>query len=253
MGFDWLINKPYLTGIELKTFVNYSDKKLVERTSKSSSTAVPSFHGTEEGYFVATDFEVDPNAAISLIPAGYWYQNQWCDDRPIEYNASLRVFNNFSLGRTYNRVKLGANFSSVGNYGRGVYYDEPLYTPTWRAYPYSEIPFMNNLALYAEDALTIPIGLTQMQITGGVRYDMTKVDGSGYGTIGALSPRISMNYTLIDNPNAPLLKFLKLRAGFGDAVKLPSFAVLYPEPTYRQQLTFAPGALADGKIGRAHV
>ena len=246
LGFDWLVNKPYLTGVELKTFVNYSDKKQVVRTNKSSSTAVPSFHGTEEGYFVATDFDVDPDAAISLIPAGYWYQNQWCDDRPVEYNASLRVFNNFSLGRTYNRVKLGANFSSVGNYGRGVYYDEPLYTPTWRAYPYSEIPFMNNLALYAEDALTIPIGLTQMQITGGVRYDMTKVDGSGYGTIGALSPRISMNYTLIDNPNAPLLKFLKLRAGFGDAVKLPSFAVLYPEPTYRQQLTFAPGALADG-------
>ena len=55
-----------------------------------------------------------------------------------------------------------------------------------------------------------------------------------------------MNYTLIEHPKSSFLKFLKVRGGFGDAVKLPSFAVLYPEPSYRQQLTFAPGALADG-------
>ena len=252
LGFDWLVNKPWLTGVELKTFVNYSDKKQKIRTNKSSSTATPVFHGTEEGYFVATDFEVDPDAAISLIPAGYWYQDQLVDDRPVEYNASLRLYHNVSLGRLYNRIKFGANFSSVGNYGRGTYYGDAMYTPDWRPYPYSELPFMNNLSAYAEDAMTFPIGRTQMQITAGLRYDMTKVDGSGYGTAGAWSPRVSMNYTLIDNPKSSFLKFLKVRAGFGDAVKLPSFAVLYPEPSYRQQLTFAPGAQADGTAYHAY-
>ena len=43
LGFDWLVNKPYLTGVELKTFVNYSDKKQSVRINKSSSTAVPVF------------------------------------------------------------------------------------------------------------------------------------------------------------------------------------------------------------------
>ena len=70
LGFDWLVNKPWLTGVELKTFVNYSDKKQKIRTNKSSSTATPVFHGPAEGYCVATDFEVDPDAASSLIPAG---------------------------------------------------------------------------------------------------------------------------------------------------------------------------------------
>lgn len=246
IGIDWLINKPYLTGIELKTFVNYSDKEQTIRTNRSSSTAIPVFHGTEEGYFVAADFDQDPNASISLIPAGYWYQEQKRDDRPVEYNASLRLYNNITLGKVSNRIKLGVSYSSVGNYGHGIYYTEARYTPDWRPYRYSDLPFMNNFSAFAENSMSIPIGNTHMQITPGIRYDMTQVDGSGYGTIGAWSPRISASYTIINSPNANSLKLFKLRAGIGDAVKLPSFAVLYPQPSYKNRLTFAPGALSDG-------
>lgn len=243
---NWLINKPFLTGIELKSSFRYADKQKKINTNKSSSTSTPVFHGTEEGYFVATDFATNPDAAIGLIPAGYWYQQKYEDDRPIDYSTSLKLYHNLALGSVTNKLKAGAEFSVTGNLGNGVYYDNPQYTPTWRAYPYSEVPFMQNGAFFAEDVMGFPIGTTRMQLSAGIRYDLTQIDGSRYGSIGALSPRISMNYTLIDNPQATWIRNLRIRAGFGDAVKLPSFAVLYPEPTYKEQLTFAPGALADG-------
>lgn len=244
-GFDWLLNKPFLTGIEGNAFVNYFDRKQEVRTNKSSSTSTAVFHGTEPGYFIATEYEIDPDAPISLIPAGYWYEDKFNDDRPIEYNASLKLYHHFKLGSVSNKVKVGANFSSQGNFGQGTYYGDARYTPTWRAYNYAELPFMTNVAIYAENVATFPIGRTQMQLMAGVRQDLTLVNGSGYGNVSSLSPRFSMNYTLIENQQAAL-KHLKLRAGFGNAVKLPSFAMLYPEPNYSQQLTFAPGALADG-------
>ncbi len=245
-GLDWLLNKPWLTGLEMNAFVNHSNKKQRIRTNKSSSTATPVFHGTTEGYFIATDYAVNPDAAVSLIPAGYWYEDQYCDDRPLEYNVSLKMYHNVAIGNVFNKLKVGVNFSSLGNEGTGIYYGDPLYTPTWRAYPYSDLPYMNTIAFYAEDMMTLPIGKTRMRLTAGIRQDITKVDGSGYGTVGALSPRFTMNYSLLDNPLSSSLKTLNLRAGIGSAVKLPSFAILYSAPTYSQQLTFAPGALADG-------
>ena len=250
-GFDWMINKPYLTRIEAKAYVNYADKEHEVKTNKSSSTSTLAFHGTEEGYFIATDFEKDPEADISLIPAGYWYETEYCQDRPIEYGASLKLNHNLTIGRFFNKIKVGANFSTTGNLGRGIFYDDPLYTPTWREYRFDEIPFMKNGALYAEDNLTFPLGNTLLQLNGGIRYDVTKVDGSDYGTTSALSPRFSGTYTIIDNPYS-FVSNLKLRGGIGESVKLPAFSVLYPDPSYAQRLTFAPGALADGTIYYAY-
>ena len=243
---NWLINKPWITGIELKSSFRYANKLQKINTNKSSSTSTAVFHGTEEGYFVATDYAVDPDAAVGLIPSGYWYQLQYEDDRPVDYNTSLKLYHNLTLGSLTNKLKAGAEFSVMGNLGDGVYYADPQYTPTWRPYPYSDVPFMKNGAFFAEDVMSFPIGTTRMQLSAGIRYDLTRIDGSRYGSVGAFSPRISMNYTLIDNPLSYWIRNLRVRAGFGDAVKLPSFAVLYPEPTYKEQLTFAPGALADG-------
>lgn len=243
---NWLVNKPFLTGIEFKTSLRYANKQQKINTNKSSSTSTPVFHGMEEGYFVATDFTSDPNAAISLIPAGYWYELQYEDDQPLDYATSLKLYHQVNIRGVSNKLKLGAELSAAGNLGRGIYYDQPQYTPTWRAYPYSEIPFMKNGAFYAEDEFRFALGQTRMQISGGIRYDHTRIDGSQYGNVGAFSPRVSMIYTLLERPEARLIRSLRIRGGMGDAVKLPSFAILYDAPNYKQQLTFAPGALADG-------
>lgn len=246
VALDWQLNLPFLTGIELKSSLNYSDKLQKINKNKSSSTATPVFHGKEEGYFVASDYDTDPDAAVTLIPAGYWYELGYRDDRPLESNTDLKLHHHFSFGNVLNKVKAGASFSTSANKGRGEYYDDPRYAPTWREYRYSDIPMLSNMALFAEYMMNVPMGRTNLQLTAGIRRDVTAIDESDYGTVGAWSPRFNAKYSLVDQPTASLLKSLTIRAGVGDAVKLPSFAILYPEPNYRQQLTFAPGAMSDG-------
>jgi hypothetical protein len=54
-----------------------------------------------------------------------------------------------------NRIMAGAEWSATGNKGRGLYYDDMRYAPTWREYRYDELPWMHNVALYAEDRFTL--------------------------------------------------------------------------------------------------
>ncbi|MEG1586471.1 MAG: TonB-dependent receptor [Bacteroidales bacterium] len=246
VSFDWLLNKPFLTSLSLKTSLSYSDKLEKVRVNKSASTATPVFHGMEEGYFVATDFDEDPNAAVSLIPPGYWYQLQYRDDRPVNADVDLKLSHHWTFGKLRNSMKAGISFSGSKNSGQGVFFDDPRYTPTWRPYRYDQIPMMRNGALYAEYMLTLPIGKTTMQLTGGIRRDQTTINNSGYGRIGAWSPRFNGKYILWDEPQLRWLKTLKIRGGIGNSVKLPSFALLYPTPDYQQQLIFTPGASSDG-------
>ena len=46
---------------------------------------------------------------------------------------------------------LGGEYNGSGNNGKGLYYDDMRYAPTWRPYRYDELPFMHNYAVYMED------------------------------------------------------------------------------------------------------
>ncbi|MDO5571158.1 MAG: TonB-dependent receptor [Bacteroidales bacterium] len=243
---NWLLQKPYITSIEVKSSLSYSDKKEDINTNKSSSVSTPVFHGKNEGYFVAEDIKENVSADIALIPAGYWYELQHRDDRPVESKTDIKLNHNINLGKINNKFLFGASFTSSSNKGRGVYYDDIFYTPTWREYRYDEIPSMNNLAFYGEYNFSAPLYIGDIKITAGIRKDITNVSESGYGTVGAWSPRFNFRYNIFNNPKNKTFKSLIIRGGIGDAVKLPSFAILYPQPSYKQQLTFAPGALGNG-------
>ena len=58
---------------------------------KSSSSSTSALHGMSEGYFVATEYDTDPDAAITLIPAGTWYERAFTDNRPLDYNVSFKA------------------------------------------------------------------------------------------------------------------------------------------------------------------
>jgi hypothetical protein len=84
-----------------------------------------------------------------------------------------------------------------------------------------------------------------LQIVAGLRSDRTTVGHSAYGTVSSLSPRLNAKYIFPDNPDAFVEK-LSIHAGWGKTVKLPSFAALYPQPSYRDILTFASQSSANG-------
>lgn len=240
---NWLLNKPWITKLEAIASVNYNDKHWEKNEYKSSASSTPAIHATEEGYYVGQIG--DPNAAVVLIPAGKWYETKNDESKELTLNGKLKASWNKKINMINNRLVLGSEFNRTSNNGRGVYYNDLATAPTWREYRYSDLPALNNIALYAEDQITIPINRTSLQLTAGVRSDITSVSGSEYGTVNSVSPRFNLRYNIPLKRDA-FLKNIVIRAGWGEAVKLPSFEVLYPTTIYKDIQVFAPGTLSDG-------
>ena len=236
-GLNYLLNKSYITNLELSATYNYSDKLSEVNTNKSSSSSVASLHGQSEGYFVSTVFADNPNAPIVLIPPGFWYEKRLTDNKPIDFTGNLKARLVKKTGIATNNFLLGANFTRTGNKGKGVYYDDLQYAPTWREYRYDLLPYMNNLAVFLEDRVTIPINKSVLQLVAGIRSDMTMIKGSDYGNVNSLSPRFNAMYIFPENKSGFVERF-NIRAGWGKAVKLPSFSTLYPAPVYTDKLCF---------------
>lgn len=242
---DWLLNKSWITNVSLMASVAYSDKLSKTKTNENSASTRPYIHTREEGYFVASKYDDNPNANIILSPTGYWYRMNYTDSKPIDYRIKIKADWAHRWGDIQNRVMLGAEWTCNGNNGRGTYYDDMRYAPTWREYRYDELPFMHNYAFFLENRLRLSVGKESfMQVTAGVRSDVTSIDQSEYGTAAAFSPRVNVRYTFWENKEL-WISDLSIYGGVGKSVKLPSFEVLYPSPSYSDKLAFASASSDD--------
>ena len=245
LNMKWLLNLTYITGLDFSAAVNYGDKKQSEKEKKDNSAATAANHSTKQGYFIAQKYTENPNAEINLIPAGSWYEIIYNDDKPITYSAKLKAYRVHKKGDYTNRIQMGGELSFSGNYGKGVYYADIRYAPTWRPYRYDEQPFIRTYSFYAEDKVLFTLLGNQMNLQAGIRSDITSIKGTEYGVVQGWSPRINAQYTLYNNKNS-FLKYAHIHAGWGDAVKLPSVNILYPRPNYSDYLAFASTSDAEG-------
>lgn len=254
LTLDWLLSKPWITNLELKASVVYSDKQSAQRSNYSSAAGTVAIHGREEGYYVAQTYEADPDAAVNLIPRGYWYNTMYVDDRPLTYKISLKADWARQFGKVNNKVKLGGEWSADGNFGVGQYSDDMSTAPTFREYRYCDTPFMNNVAVYLEDNVVVPLGRTRLNLIAGIRNDNTIIRRSAYGTTSSWSPRFNAKYTVFspEDRSRDFVKELSFRAGWGVSVKLPSYGILYPEPTYQDIRVFNPTTGSDGNAYYAY-
>ena len=230
---NWLLNKKWITNLSLRGSLSTVDRKSEDYTHTNSATTLANLHAMEEGYFIATNYDSNPNAPIILGPTGYWHVKQFNDSKPI--NGSLRLKTDWTrrFDKMMSRLMLGAEYTGSRNNGQGSYYDDLRYAPTWREYRYDDLPALNNIALYAEEKVSIPTSkLSTLEITAGLRDDITIINGSEYGTVSSLSPRFNGRYTFWKNRRKRVVSELVLHAGWGKSVKLPSFQVLYPSPSY---------------------
>ena len=230
---NWLLNKKWITNLSLRGSLSTVDRKSEDYTHTNSATTLANLHAMEEGYFIATNYDSNPNAPIILGPTGYWHVKQFNDSKPI--NGSLRLKADWTrrFDKVMSRLMLGAEYTGSRNNGQGSYYDDLRYAPTWREYRYDDLPALNNIALYAEEKVSIPTSkLSTLEITAGLRDDITIINGSEYGTVSSLSPRFNGRYTFWKNRRKRVVSELVLHAGWGKSVKLPSFQVLYPSPSY---------------------
>jgi hypothetical protein len=100
----------------------------------------------------------------------------------------------------------------------------------------------------------IPIGSTKLNLIAGIRNDNTIIKGSAYGITSSISPRFNAKYTVFSPKGRKnkTIRELSFRASWGLAVKQPSFSVLFPEPRYRDILSFTPTSDSQGRYYPAY-
>ncbi len=280
INLQWLLNKPWLTNLQLSASFSYQDRKQETNTHTSSASTQPYLHTTGQGYYMAVPLSPPeggtiapyadsktieaPSGAVGgasggiiLGPTGYWYVLGFSDSKPISWSTKLKADCNRRFGSVANRLSVGTQYQASRNNGRGTYYDDINVAPTWREYRYDELPTMHNLGLYAEDKVIIPLPSvlkpqtpninpqSSLELTVGLRDDITMINGSYYGTVSSLSPRVNTRYILWRSQRSLWITDLEVHAGWGKSVKLPSFQVLYPSPAYSDLLAFSSTSTAD--------
>ena len=254
-----LLAKSWITNIEVQVAVNYTRNLYENNARKSSASSTAVVHTTDKGYFVAENYREGQMQNIILIPSGYWDVLYYVDNRPISIAANAKAKWASKFGEWSNNVMLGADFNGTGNLGEGKYFDQLRYAADqWREYRYSDVPFMNVLSPYLEEKISIPLGGNggqdrhKLQLSAGVRSDITMIRNSEYGTVASLSPRFNVKYTMTSGNEDAWLQWINIRAGWGKTVKLPSFEALYPRPEYADYSVFAGPTMADGTSFRAY-
>ena len=243
---NWLLNKHWLTNLSLRGSLSYADRMSESQTHSSSASTQPYLHTTEEGYFIAQPYDqilasqLSPLNSVVLGPTGYWNVLRYNDSKPLNWNLRLKGELNRHLGAVTSHTMAGIDYTGSRNNGRGTYYDDMRYAPTWREYRYDELPTLHNMALFVEEKVIIPTTKrSTFELTAGLRDDITMINGSEYGTVSSLSPRINSRYIFWKNRFPQLVRDLSVHVGWGKSVKLPSFQVLYPSPAYSDHLAFA--------------
>lgn len=211
----WLLNKPWITDIALEGSINYLDNLSKHRTYVSTGAMMPAAHSEEEGYFFAT-----------MLPENH-YALQMIDSKQLDYDLSLKAkwIRSWNEGRTLSHLKAGVAWRSEGNIGQGEYYADPELAPHgYRPYPYTEIPYLHNLAFWLEESFTLPIGGTALTLMAGLRGEKSFIEGTDYRHTLTWSPRFNARWQLGEK--------VQIRGGWGLIEKLPSLGVLYPRPQY---------------------
>ncbi len=255
INLNCLWSKSWITNLELNASAVYSDKMQRENSNYHSSTTTISLHTPERGYYIATDYDPDGDNAAVLIPKGNRYNVMALDDRPLSTKVTLKATWAKNIGNVNNKLKVGADWNTDKNFGIGEYTEDMSTAPSYREWRFCDVPAMHNIGIYAEDNFLFTFGRdSRLNFIAGVRNDNTLIQGSAYGTTSSVSPRFNAKYTAF-TPKTRGKKFLRelsMRASWGVAVKQPSFAVLYPTPSYFDINVFKSTADANNVVYEAY-
>ena len=218
-SLTWLLRKSWITNLKLDASVNYNDNRSQDHAYGSSASMLPAVHSELAGYYLA-----------DRLPVSY-FSDKVIDSKELDYAASLKYEWFKKSGKRLSKLKAGVQWKANGNVGEGEYYkDSSVSANGYRPRPYSQYPFMHNVAAYIEEDYTFPIGKTSLQISAGLRLENLFVKDTDYKNVSSLSPRFNAKWKISDN--------LSIRGGWGVSEKLPSFYILYPVQKYRDIQTF---------------
>ena len=244
-------HSPWLSELKWGGTFAYADNQDEEQVNRSASAQEPAIHTLTGGYQVASQYEDKPNAPILMLPTGYWDQYAAIDDKPMKYSAFVKARWSHRFRDLQSNLLVGGEWKGEQNLGHGLHYGDMRYTPTWRPYDFSQLPQMNNMAVYAEEDFMARFSRSHLQLKAGIRSDQTLLSGSAYSRVNSWSPRVNVRYHFAESTTG-FLRGITLRTGWGKAVKLPSFQILYPQESYVDRLAFVSTSTHDNKAYYAY-
>lgn len=225
----WILNKPWLTNIEYLAAGSITDQFSRNRTYQGSAGRTPTsaalYDGENEAFFT---------------PAQY-YSDVQVFGRPVDAQAKVTAHQMGKYGGITNKVLLGFEWKTQGNIGRGKVFDvtmppSPGSASAFRERSYRDIPFLHTLTAYLEDNVKLPLGSTTLELQAGARINTVRAAGIATDAFFGVEPRFNGRYVLVRRPSG--LRELVLRGGWGVSCKMPSLIYLYPEPAYKDVVSF---------------
>ncbi|MHC1780319.1 MAG: TonB-dependent receptor plug domain-containing protein [Bacteroidales bacterium] len=236
----WNINKGWLNNLKYAVSASYRDKHSFRQELLGNAFSAYSMSNTDGAvlsnrpgqkvyHMNGTELTNIPSSENSYYAT--YLPNEYFSRYDIygkEINLFAKVNATFSkrIGDITNRIVVGANLTSDGNIGDGKVYD--LKNPPYRVLSaenssprprkYSDIPFINQIGLFAEENFTWSIGERELTAMAGVRYD--NINGKNIVT-----PRLNLSMEIIP-------EMVWLRGGYGINAKAPGTLYLYPENAY---------------------
>jgi hypothetical protein len=241
---NWLLSKSWITNLELNASVVYGNKEQRENARYHNTTTATALHATQPGYYISSEYVPGGANNSVLLPMGYYYNVMVLDDKPLNSKVTLKANWVKNVGRIDNKVKAGVDWTVDKNYGIGEYSEDFSTAPSYREWRFCDVPAMHNVGAYLEDNFMLMTGeKSHVNVIAGLRWDNTLISGTAYGTTSSVSPRFNAKWTIGD---------FSVRAGWGQAVKLPSFSILYPTPSYYDIDVFTSTADANNTVYRAY-
>lgn len=253
------INRGWLQNIRYVLSGSYTDKQSFYETAYGSASA-PYSMTTTDGAVLSnrpgkpvydadgnelTNFGTEDAAHYAqLLPSSYLGHYE-IDSREVNAFAKLTATLFKQSGQTSNRILLGADYKTDGNVGDGKTFS-PTAPPlrnnsnknsTYRPRPYSDIPFIHQFGLFAEENFNCNLGERELKVQAGIRFDHATKTGSVW------SPRFNASLDLIPHT-------LTLNGGYGITAKMPTLLYLYPEKAYFEYVNI--NELADERIPEAN-
>lgn len=234
------IRKGWLNNVKYTLSGNYRDKHSFQKELLGNAFAAYSMSKTDgavlsnrpgqkvydnQGKELTNIPASESNLIATYLPNEYYSQYD-IYGKEVNVFANLNATFTKSVGNMNNRILVGANFKSDGNLGDGKVYDP--YNPPYRVLSsenssprprkYSDIPFINQFSLYAEENLNLNVGERELMVQAGARFDL--VNGKSIVT-----PRTNLSFDILPQK-------LWLRGGYGITAKAPTSLYLYPENAY---------------------
>lgn len=254
-GGTWTVNKGWFKTLNYSLSNSFTYKESFKEQLCSNAMAVystnmvsgstvsniPGGHVYDSGGKEITNFTEDNGATAVFTPDSYFSHYDFYSK---ELNTFAKVTANFfkAFGENSDKIIAGADFKSDGNLGDGLIFPEgtpPMHSTHpesgYRSRPLYDVPFVNQLGLYAENTLKMKLAGRLLNFTAGARYDLV-------AGLSSIAPRINLSYEIIPD-------ILSVRGGYGITSKAPTSSYLYPNNVYYDQSHYNNGMTgADCKV-----